>query len=137
MLKQLINHLIGVNGVDQKNILYFSLDLFKSDLLSIYNAFINYFNHPYRGNFILVFDEIQYLENWAAHVKTIYDKLNCKIFISGSSSTALRRGRESLAGREIELFLNPLSFNEYLNLTNTHPTSEHAKWNNYLRYMDH
>ncbi len=137
MLKQLINHLVLEKNVDPKTILYFSLDLFKSDLLSIYNAFIDYFGHPYRGKFILVFDEIQYLENWASHVKTIRDNLDCKIFVSGSSSTDLRRGIESLAGREIELFLKPLSFGEYLRLTQSNPQTEHARWNHYLRYMDH
>lgn len=137
MLQQLINHLISEKGVDRRQILYFSLDLHRDDLLSIYNAYISHLSLPYRGNYYLIFDEIQYLENWASHVKILYDNLDCKIYISGSSASDLRRGKESLAGREFELFLPPLSFTEYLDMKKIKPVSDYNLWRTYLQYMDH
>ncbi len=137
ILKQLINHLVN-EGMNEKNILYFSLDIYNTDLLTIFNAFRYEFGHPMDGRYLLIFDEIQYLNNWASHVKLLKDSLpNCKIIISGSSATELQRGRESLAGREIEMFLPPLSFQEYLKIKQINPISETKIWEEYVQYMDH
>lgn len=137
LLHQLINSLLR-EGVDTKKILYFSLDLFNKPLLDVYNAFIKEMNLPRNGSYYLFFDEIQYLNNWASHVKMLYDNLpRCKIVISGSSASDLRRGMESLAGREIELTLDPLSFKEYLEMNSKKGVSETILWEYYLKYMDY
>ena len=93
-------------------------------------------DYSYYSNIIFK-AKIQYLENWASHVKILYDNLDCKIYISGSSASDLRRGKESLAGREFELFLPPLSFTEYLDMKNIKPVSDYNLWRTYLQYMDH
>ncbi len=137
MLKQAINHLVK-DGTDPTDILYFSLDTHTKDLLSIYNKFIEELDKEMWGQYILIFDEIQYLDNWASQVKLLYDSLeHCKIVISGSSTTDLRRGKESLAGREIEMFLPPLNFDEYLSLRGLSVVTESMRWKEYLRYMNH
>ncbi len=137
LLKQLINYLI-MNGTDKHHILYFSLDIITYDLLTIYNTYLEEFSFSMNDRCILIFDEIQYLNNWASHVKLLYDNLpNSKIIISSSSSLDLRRGKESLAGREIELFMPPLSFKEYLMIKNISPISNTKLWHEYLYYMDH
>lgn len=62
-------------------------------------------------------DEIQNIPNWQEIVKQFYDQNdNFKFVVSGSSSLFVRRSRESLAGRIIELTVTPLSFGEYLTL---------------------
>ena len=63
----------------------------------------------------LFFDEIQNVENWELFVRRIYDNLNVRIFITGSSSKLL--GAElatSLRGRTITYEIFPFSFSEFL-----------------------
>lgn len=63
------------------------------------------------------FDEIQNVPNWQEIVKQFYDQNdNFKFVVSGSSSLFVRRSGESLAGRIIEIKVNPLNFREYLSL---------------------
>ncbi len=138
MLQQMINYLIREKKVMPENILYFSLDLYKKSLLSLYNSYTGELSREYRGIHYLIFDEIQYLEEWGSHVKLLYDHLpNSKIIISGSSAADLRRGKETLAGREIELFLPPLSFKEYLTMKRLNISIDALLWREYMTYMNH
>lgn len=138
LIKQTINFLIGERNVEPSNILFFSLDLYKMDLLSIINSYKDEMQPKESDQLYFFFDEIQYLDEWASHVKLLFDNLeNVKICITGSSSSDLFRGRESLAGRETELLLNPLSFDEYLHLVNKKTHSKKITWDLYLHYMEH
>lgn len=60
-------------------------------------------------------DEIQYIPYWQDVVKTFYDQSqNIKFLVSGSTSLFIKKkALESLAGRIIEIIVNPLSFNEF------------------------
>ncbi len=138
LLKQLMNHIIEEERLPANRVLYFSLDLYSTDLLSILNTFREEVNASKNDRFVLIFDEIQYLPDWASHVKLLYDNLpKSKILISGSSSTELHRGKESLAGREVRYDLPPLSFAEYLNFSGRKPGTEHLREVDYMHYMDH
>lgn len=60
-------------------------------------------------------DEIQNITNWELFVRRIYDKENCYIYLTGSSSKLLSKEiATSLRGRTIVYELFPLSFNEFL-----------------------
>lgn len=103
---------------DAKNILYFSFDDFKDarirDIIYIYSRILN--RDLRKGSYLLLFDEIQKLDNWEEQIKRVYDNFkNIKLIISGSESLFIRKkSRESLAGRFFEFKVNTLSFKEYL-----------------------
>ncbi|MCP4970561.1 MAG: ATP-binding protein [Arcobacter sp.] len=61
------------------------------------------------------FDEIQNVDNWEKFIRRIYDTLNCRIYITGSSSKFLSKEiATSLRGRTISYEVFPFNFLEYL-----------------------
>lgn len=70
------------------------------------------------GEFLLVVDEIQKIDNWSETVKLLWDadtrhKLNLKVILLGSSRLLLQQGHtESLAGRFENTYMGHWSFNE-------------------------
>ena len=65
---------------------------------------------------LVIFDEIQYLEDWERHLKALVDRHPHTRFVaSGSAGAALRRkSAESGAGRFTDFELPALTFSEYL-----------------------
>ena len=65
---------------------------------------------------LVIFDEIQYLDDWERHLKVLTDRLpNTKFVASGSAAAALRRtSKESGAGRFTDFILPPLLFVEFI-----------------------
>lgn len=60
-------------------------------------------------------DEIQNILNWELFVSRIYDRENCRIYLTGSSSKLLSKEiATSLRGRTMVYEIFPLSFGEYL-----------------------
>lgn len=108
----------------KENILYFSFDDAKDiRLMSILDEYVKYVHKDIRKEkFLILFDEIQKIENWSEQLKVIYDIYpSIKIIISGSESLFIRKKiRESLAGRMFEYFINPLSFSEFLDFREKH-----------------
>ncbi|MFO8033731.1 MAG: AAA family ATPase, partial [Candidatus Bipolaricaulota bacterium] len=109
-------------GTDPNSIAYFALDqpLFNGlGLEEIVGYYLELVGEQHRGQPAYVFfDEIQYLRNWEAHLKSMVDLYpELRIAVSGSAAAALRLGsRESGAGRFTDLMLPPLTFQEYLML---------------------
>jgi uncharacterized protein len=109
----------SLKKLESKNIVYFSFDEFKNsslrDILSEWQVSMQV--DISKENCLVLFDEIQKLEDWENQLKTIYDlnKGKTKIIISGSESLFLRKkSRESLAGRIFDFKMNPLNFKEFL-----------------------
>lgn len=71
-----------------------------------------------RDRSVVIFDEIQYLQDWEVHLKVLTDKYPaCRFVASGSAGAALKRkSQESGAGRFTDFLLPPLAFAEYLSL---------------------
>ncbi|MCB0807475.1 MAG: ATP-binding protein [Bacteroidales bacterium] len=69
-------------------------------------------------DWIVIFDEIQYLKNWEVHLKSLVDSYrSCKFIASGSAAAALKlKSTESGAGRFTDFMLPPLTFHEYISL---------------------
>jgi predicted AAA+ superfamily ATPase len=67
----------------------------------------------------VIFDEIQYLRDWERHLKVLVDgQRSIRFVASGSAAAALRRkSMESGAGRFTDFLLPPLTFHEYVTLT--------------------
>jgi hypothetical protein len=105
-------------GFKPTNILYFSFDEFrKNDIREILNEYEKLTESNLEdGEYLILFDEIQKLENWDEKLKSLYDiHKNLKIIISGSESLFIKRKtKETLAGRIFEFKIEPLTFKEFL-----------------------
>ncbi len=107
------------SGISPEKIVYFPFDEFRDiklrDVLSEYSSIGK--KDLRQGRYIILFDEIQKVDDWENQLKSIYDaySTNLKIIISGSESLFIRkRSKETLSGRLFEFRLKPLSFEEYL-----------------------
>lgn len=127
LLKQLIGHLIR-KKINPKRIFYFSFDqkmIIKTpDVLE--EAIEKYFQEilvqvpsTIKQKVYILLDEIQYIDYWQDIIKRYYDmSSNIKFILTGSQSAILKsKSKESLAGRILEYKLNPLSFDEFLNIS--------------------
>jgi len=115
MIKQLIHEAIK-GGLARKNILYVSIDTPIYLGISL-EKFLSYMPKAEGdGKCVVIFDEIQYLQNWEVHLKDLVDNNpNIKFVASGSAAAALQlKSRESGAGRFSDFMLPPLTFYEFL-----------------------
>jgi len=101
-------------GVNPEDILFFSFDEFKNiELDEVIKAYEEIFEKDIRkGKHLILFDEIQKLDNWENKIKRIYDTFrNIKIIISGSESLFIKnKSRAILAGRIFEFKVETLTF---------------------------
>lgn len=119
LLRQTIRALIREDGVDPASIFFASLEnpIYRGwSLDRILHIVMNDRGLDRFAEFWAVFDEIQYLEEWEAHLKVMVDDYpNLHVIVSGSAAAALRmKSRESGAGRFTDFLLPPLLFVEYL-----------------------
>ena len=119
---QLIDKLLK-GGTSPKNILYFSFDEASSSFDAVLEAYqreaLNRTFESSSGRIYVFFDEIQKADDWENKVKLHYDLYpGVKFVLTGSASVQLRRrSRESMAGRMFSLLVEPLSFEEFLELS--------------------
>ena len=127
ILKQLISDLIKKDL--RNNIFYFSFEKLSVKpepllILKLINFYLDSIlrKKPYeiKEKVYFFLDEIQNIPFWQNSVKSLYDlNPNFKFIISGSNSLFIKkRSEESLAGRMIEVKINPLSFSEFLRMKN-------------------
>ncbi len=129
LLYQLIQHLLE-EGVEAKKILYFSFDERVDEITDILSVYKDNTGVEWERDRCFVFlDEIQKLKGWSNKLKIIYDsKPNVKFIVTGSSSFKLEsEAMKNLAGRYFDLFIDPLSFNEYLELKGSKIDLRHPK----------
>ncbi len=123
LMYHIIDYLLK-NGINKYNILYFSFDYHNEELKNIIGEYEKYIlknTLMMENSKIYIFlDEIQKLEDWQNKIKIYYDTYkNIKFIISGSASINIERNsNESLAGRMYDFLLNPMNFQEFLNLKN-------------------
>lgn len=87
-------------------------------VLSVYFSQISS-SSPQRAKTTIILDEVQYCDNWQVVLKKYYD-LNKKIefVVTGSTSVYINEQiRESLAGRIVDVVVDPISFWEYVYLS--------------------
>jgi predicted AAA+ superfamily ATPase len=106
-----------------KNILYLNfedLQLAKYCQANKVKEIIDFFLAQNQDKKLLVFDEIQLVKNWDKLLRTIYEFEDlANIIITGSNSELLSSELGSnLAGRFIELSIQPFSFKEFLQYKN-------------------
>lgn len=129
IMKSIINHLLD-SGVSHKQIIYFvtdarvSADLTPEDIIHYVQKS---FHLTPRQQIYLFLDEVQDMPDWQRGVKYLYDNLNVKIYVTGSSSLILRPQTSKLTGRFILHEVLGLSFTEYLEFTNQKLTKKHPR----------
>ena len=115
IIKQLIADAIA-DGINPKSILYVSIDtpIYAGKSLEYFLELMPEMSQSEKK--IVIFDEIQYLRDWAVHLKDLVDSYtNIKFIATGSAAAALRlKSQESGAGRFSEFMLPPLTFYEFL-----------------------
>ncbi|MFR0902323.1 MAG: ATP-binding protein [Anaerovoracaceae bacterium] len=120
ILYQIIDHLID-EGVNPKNILYATFDNPVLKLVNVENVLAIYESmYPIEGTRYILFDEVQYTENWELWMKVIYDsKKDIRLIATGSASPILEKGSaDSGTGRWSVLKIPTMSFYEYCKLLN-------------------
>ena len=132
LIYQTINYLLEEKKVDSKRILLFSGDdpsLFfdendkLSDVLDIYiNEILEENISKLKSKVYIFIDEIHFIKNWQNYLKTYFDrKYNIKFIITGSSSMHLfKDANESLLGRIENIYVLPLTFNQFMNFYMTY-----------------
>ena len=120
LAKQAIEYLIE-DGVPAKNILFVNLEQpyfleYKhnpSYLNTIYEEYLKLMN-PQEKIYVL-FDEIQFFENWQVYIKSKYESSNIKFILTGSNSSMLSNELNTLlSGRSLNIHLDTFSFEEFL-----------------------
>lgn len=121
MLHQAVQRLID-EGVEPRHILMVSLDAPVFGGIGL-DRFVWQFAERCGlapgDRFYAFFDEVQYLDDWERHLKSVHDAWHgARFVVSGSAAAALRRiSRESGAGRFTDFSLPPLTFREFLALS--------------------
>lgn len=118
ILYQIIDHLID-EGVNPKNILYATFDNPVLKLVNVENVLAIYESmYPIEGTRYVLFDEVQYTENWELWMKVIYDsRKDIRLVATGSASPILEKGSaDSGTGRWSILKIPTMSFYEYCRL---------------------
>lgn len=119
MLRQIVRALIREHEQKPEHIFFASLEnpIYRGrSLADILAIFMNAGGHDRFADLWVIFDEIQYVEEWEAHLKVLVDDYpNIRFVVSGSAAAALRmKSLESGAGRFTDFLLPPLLFTEYL-----------------------
>ena len=136
LIYQTINYLLEEQKIQNKRILLFSGDdpslfFYENDKLS--DVLDVYFNEILEENIsnltskVYIFiDEIHFIKNWQNYLKTYFDrKYNIKFIITGSSSMHLfKDANESLLGRIENIYVLPLTFNQFMNFYMTYISKE-------------
>ena len=122
IMYQIISELLEVHK--SRYVLYFSFDDYTYSLKDVLNSYqemvLNNTFDNIEENIYIFFDEIQKVQDWENQIKIYYDLYpHIKFILSGSASISLRRkSNESLAGRVISIYIEPLSLNEFLEMNN-------------------
>lgn len=127
--------------VDPHNLVYLNFeddrlfDLKLSDMDGLMEAYYALYPDKREECVYLFLDEVQNVANWERYVRRIYDTLNVKIFITGSSSRLLSKEiATSLRGRTLTYEIFPFSFAEYLRYQGISVNLNSSKSRSYIQH---
>ncbi len=82
-------------------------------LNTVYDEYLKLANP--QGKTYVIFDEIQFFENWQVFIKSKYESVDIKFIITGSNSSLLSNDLNTLlSGRTLGIHLETFSFKEFL-----------------------
>ncbi len=138
VLRQIMNYLITVKGINPQNIFYVNkeftaFDEIKSstDLDSLFNYYRRQFSLT--GKIYIFLDEVQNILNWEIFTNSYSQDFTSEyeVFITGSNSNLLSSELASmLSGRYVEFEIFPFSFFEFVGIKNLTVSKD-----NFLVYM--
>ncbi len=104
-------------GIAENNIIYLNFESFEFSDIDRTDKLYNFVKAKItnKQRYYILLDEIQEVESWEKAVNSFLVDFNTDIYITGSNSRLLSSELATyLAGRYIEIQINTLSFNEYL-----------------------
>lgn len=132
ILKQIINEL-KEKKIDEKHIIYVNFELIEFEELQNYKKLNTYIKEKIVDNdkYYVFLDEIQKVEKFEDVVNSLRASIdNISIFITGSNSKLLSNELSTvLSGRYVLFNIYPLSYKEFIELTNKEAKSEETFWN--------
>lgn len=121
ILNQIMDE-IKANGVKENNIIYINFESLKYDFIKDAKDLYEYIERLTENDdkYYVFLDEIQKVENFEKGINSLRITNNYSIFITGSNSRmTLLELSTDLSGRYVSFRINPLSFKEVVELTNT------------------
>jgi len=113
--------LLEESGIQRNQIIYFNFespilsDVSYKEISELIEIQWSIFPDIIKKKIYIFIDEPQAVSKWELAIRDIYDRYNCHIFLTGSSSKLLSKEiATSLRGRSITNLLLPLSFKEFL-----------------------
>lgn len=132
------NHLIE-SGVSNDHIIRMNFESFEFDDISSYKELHAYIKDKLVNNFdkhYILLDEVQQVASWEKVINSFLVDANVDIYITGSNAYLLSSELSTLlSGRYVEIKMQPLSFKEYLDFTETDRKDNlQEKFNKYLEF---
>lgn len=121
ILTQIIDE-IKTNGISNDNIIYINFESLKYDFIKNAKDLCDYIESLTVNNnkYYVFLDEVQKIENFEKGINSLRITDRYSIFITGSNSRmTLLELSTDLSGRYVSFRINPLSFKEVVELTNT------------------
>jgi hypothetical protein len=136
ILKQIIDEL-KENGCDDEHIIYINFEYIEYEHLKDYKKLNNYIKEQLTDNkkYYIFLDEIQKVDKFEEVVNSLRASTNnTSIFITGSNSKLLSQELSTvLSGRYVLFNIFPLSYKEFVELSNKEASNEETFWN-YLKW---
>ncbi len=132
------NHLIE-SGAAEDHIIRMNFESFDFDEISNYKKLHAYIKERLKNkgdkHYILL-DEVQQVTSWEKVINSFLVDANVDIYITGSNAYLLSSELSTLlSGRYVEIKMQPLSFKEYLDFTETNSKGDlQEKFNQYLEF---
>ena len=121
ILKQIMDEIMK-SGVSEDNIIYINFESLKYDFIKNAKDLYNYIESLKinKNKYYVFLDEIQKVEEFEKGINSLRITNDYSIFITGSNSRmTLLELSTDLSGRYVSFRINPLSFKEIVELTNT------------------
>ena len=137
ILNQIIDELKEKRKIDEEHIIFINFEFIEFEDLLDYKELNKYIKDKIKDNkiYYLFLDEVQNVDNFEKVVNSLRASLkNISIFLTGSNSKMLSDELSSvLSGRYVLFNINPLSYKEYVSLTekdgnNLNTFWDYAKW---------
>jgi hypothetical protein len=131
-------HLIA-DGIDEAHVIRINLESFEFDEITTYKALHAYIKERMHDNtprYYVLLDEVQLIPGWEKAVNALLVDANVDVYITGSNAHLLSSELSTLlSGRYVEIKMQPLSFKEYLDFTETVRADQYqTMFDQYLKF---